>query len=190
MSYAGPRFLLALGHVHGVLAAVGLAVGLVGVAVLAEDRLFGLPFVANPVRLVRMLPALIAGCGGLVLASEWLEFEWLSVRSLRRLSAARFLMAAVVILVAAAGAGAVADDSVVFSLSVLLFGGYVVALVLLGSRWWLAVPFALYGQFFVPSVNHLPGSALVSITLLGLSAALYVSGYARPTILRGDVIRS
>lgn len=138
------RFLLALARAQTLTAAAALALGLVVTDGFLGARLLPVPFLPDAVQAGRVFPALLAGCGALVVANDWSEHERTSTRSVLGLVLLRWVAGAAV--VAAAASLTSASGAVVAGLFLLL-GLLATAL---PRHWWLALPPLLYLQLYLP----------------------------------------
>jgi hypothetical protein len=138
------RFLLALARANAVPTAVGISGGLALANWFVGAHLLQLPFLQDAVEAGRIFPALLAGCGALVVATEWGEHENTGSRPVAGLLVGRWAAGAVV-----TGSSALllsATLSVVSALYLLLGALATV----LPRHWWLALPALLYLQLYVP----------------------------------------
>lgn len=138
------RFALALARAQTVTTAAGIAAALVVGDWLVGARMLAIPFLQDAVEAGRVLPALLAGCGALVVATDWDDHERTGARNLEALRAARWIAGAVTAFVPAA---AVAADLQIVGVLYLLLG---ILATLLPRHWWLALPALLYLQLYLP----------------------------------------
>ena len=144
------RFLLALARAQSVPTALGLCVALVGADLLLGAEQLAVPFLQDAVQAGRVFPALFAGCGALVIAAEWGEFERVGSRPVGFLVLGRWVVGATLVV---GSAVLVAATLVIVSA---LYGLLGVLATLLPRHWWLALPALLYLQLYVPP-DLLPG---------------------------------
>lgn len=138
------RFVWALARAQSLPTASGLAVALV-----LSDRFLGahllpVPFLGEAVQAGRVFPALLAGCGALVVAGDWAEHERSGARTPWLLVLGRWLAGGALVAVAAYLAGAL------HAVVGVLFLGEGLLATLVPRHWWLALPPLLYLQLFLP----------------------------------------
>ena len=138
------RFLLALARTQALTTASALAAGLVVTNTFLGAHLLPVPFLAEAVQAGRVFPALLAGCGALVVADDWPVQERANARSLPVLVLARWVVGAALVALAAYLAGAA------YALVALLLAVEGLLATLWPRHWWLVLPALLYLQLYVP----------------------------------------
>jgi hypothetical protein len=138
------RFALALGRAQAVTTAVGIAAALVLADWLVGARMLAIPFLQDAVEAGRVFPALLAGCGALVVATDWDDHERTGARSVRALAVGRRVAGAAIAFVPAL---AVTANLQIVGALYLLLG---VLVTVLPRHWWLALPALLYLQLYLP----------------------------------------
>jgi hypothetical protein len=138
------RFLLALARTQAAPTALGISGALVLADWFVGARLLSLPFLQDAVAAGRVFPALLAGCGSVIVASDWDEYEKTGSRPVPALVLGRWVVGG---MVAFASALAVSADLPLVGLLYLLLGALAT---LLPRHWWLVLPALLYLQLYVP----------------------------------------
>lgn len=139
------RFLLALARAQAVPLALGLSVSLVVAEGFLGGQLLSVPFLQEAVRTGRIFPALLAGCGALVVAADWSEYEVVGTRSVAVLVLGRWFAGTCVAIAPAYLA--------VMTLTTVVLLYLLLALVatVLPRHWWLLLPPLLYLQLYLPA---------------------------------------
>lgn len=136
---------MALARAESLTTAIALALALVLVGSVLGAQLLSIPFLQEAVAAGRVLPAPLAGCGALVVATDWGESETVGARSVVGLLAVRWVAGGAVVL---AAAYLIAASMAVVAVLFLVLG---MLATLLPGHWWLALPALLYLQLYVPA---------------------------------------
>jgi hypothetical protein len=139
------RLVLACARAQALTTALGITVVLVLADWFIGARLLALPFLKDAVAAGRVFPALLAGCGALVVASDWGEYESTGSRPVQALVLGRWAVGGAL---AFAAALAVSANQAVVGLLYVVLG---VLATVLPRHWWLALPALLYLQLYLPS---------------------------------------